>query len=93
MVESSPAKKDWGVLVDENLDMSWSLCCAHSPGKPQHPLLHPQQRGQEGEGGDLAPLLHPGETSTAVLHPAMGSPTYTGHGPVRVNPGEGHEED
>ena len=35
--------------------------CARSPGQPC-PGLHPQQRGQQGEGGGSAPLLRSGET-------------------------------
>jgi len=45
--------------------------CTHNPKKQPYPGLHPQQCGQEGEGGDSAPLLHSGETPPGVLHPAL----------------------
>ncbi|KAJ7396081.1 hypothetical protein BTVI_148473 [Pitangus sulphuratus] len=59
LIQSSPAEKDWGILVDEGLDMSqqyvlraqWVNC----------PGLHPKQSGQQSEGGDSSPLLCPCE--------------------------------
>lgn len=44
-VENSPEKKDCGVLVDENLDMTWQL----------HPGLQENQTMMEGGGS--APLV------------------------------------
>ena len=37
--------------------------CTGSPAGQPHPELHPQQRGQQGEGGDSAPLPRSAETS------------------------------
>jgi len=34
----------------------------HIPEDQPYPGLHPQQRGQQGKGGDSAPLPHSGET-------------------------------
>ncbi|KAK4831333.1 hypothetical protein QYF61_016822 [Mycteria americana] len=36
--------------------------CARSPESQPYPGLHPEQRGQQGEGGDSALLLRSGET-------------------------------
>jgi len=44
--------------------------------------LHQKQRGQQGEGGDSAPLLSSGETPTGVLRPALKPSAQEGHGPL-----------
>ena len=50
------------------------------------PWLHPQQRGQEGEGADSAPLLRSGETAPGVLRPALEPSAQGRHGPVGAGP-------
>ncbi|KAJ7412917.1 rna-directed dna polymerase from mobile element jockey-like [Pitangus sulphuratus] len=67
-VESSPAEKDLGVLLDERLDTNWQ--CESQP----YPGLHPGV-----ETSDSAPLLCSGETLPGVLQTAMGSPAQEGH--------------
>lgn len=63
LVDSSPAGKDLGVLVDENLSViQWN------------PGLYEKQRGQHGEGGDSAPSLCSSETLPGVLPPALVPP-------------------
>jgi len=81
-LESSPEEKDLGVPVDEKLNMSQQ--CAG---------LHPEQRGQQGERVDSAPLLCSCETPPGVLHPALEPPAQEGHGCVGAGPEEGHEDD
>jgi len=65
--------------------------CAHSPAGQPYPGLHPQQRGQQGEGGDSAPLLRSGETPPGVLRPALEPPAQGRHGPVGAGPEEATE--
>jgi len=62
--------------------------CAHSAEGQLYPGLHPQQRGQQGEGGDSAPLLRSGETPPGVLHPALEPSAQERHGAL----GAGAEE-
>ncbi|PKU35600.1 proteinase-activated receptor 2 [Limosa lapponica baueri] len=70
-IESSPAKKDLAVLVEEKLAMRcWTICTRSPEGQP-YPGLHQKKHGQQVEGGDFAPLLCSGETSPRVLHPAV----------------------
>jgi len=46
--------------------------CTHNPEGQPYPGLHPQQCGQQGEGGESAPLLCSGETPPpGVLCPAL----------------------
>jgi len=45
--------------------------CARSPVGQPYPGLHQKQRGQEGDGGDSAPLLPTGETP--IWSPASSS--------------------
>jgi len=61
---------------------------AHSPEGQLYPGLHPQQRGQQGEGGDSAPLPCSGETSLGVLRPALEPSAQDRHGPVGAGPEE-----
>jgi len=80
-IESSPEEKDLGVLVDEKLDMS-EQCVLAAHG------LHQKKHGQQGEGGDSAPLLHSGVTPSGVLRPALEPSAQERHRPV----GEGPEQ-
>ena len=62
--------------------------CACSPEGQPHPGLHPQQRGQQGEGGDSVPLLRSAETPPGVLRPALEPSAQDRHGPVGAGPKE-----
>jgi len=55
--------------------------------------MHQKKRGYQVMGGDSAPLLHSGENSPGVLHPALEPSAQQGHGPVRAGPEEGHKDD
>jgi len=53
----------------------------------------PWQCGQQVEGGDPAPLLLSGESSSGVLCPALEPLAQEGHGPAGAGPEEGHKND
>ena len=54
--------------------------------KASHTLgLHPRVWGQQGEGGDHAPLLSAGETSPGVLCSYMESSAQERHGAFGVH--------
>ncbi|KAJ7415310.1 rna-directed dna polymerase from mobile element jockey-like [Pitangus sulphuratus] len=88
-MESSPDKTDFGVIVDERLDMTWYCALAAQKAQKLYPGLHQKQHRQQVKGGDSAPLLHSCETPTGVLHPALGSSAQEEHGPG-VSPEEAH---
>ena len=67
--------------------------CTHSPEGQRYPGLHQKKHGQQVEGGDSAPVLCSGETPPEVLCPAWDIPAQAGHGPVGVDPEEGHKND
>ena len=67
--------------------------CAHSPEGQAYPGLYHKQRGQQGEGGDSAPLLRSGETQPGVLRPALEPSAQDRHGAVGGGPEEGHKND
>ncbi|KAK4826905.1 hypothetical protein QYF61_012497 [Mycteria americana] len=70
VIESSPAKKDLGVLMGPKAGHE-PTTCARSPEGQLYPGLHQKKRGQQVEGGDSAPLLCSDETSPGVLRPAL----------------------
>jgi len=65
--------------------------CTHSPEGQLYSGLHQKKNGQQVKGGDSAPLLCSGETSSAVLCPALKPSAQEGHGPAGVGPEEGHK--
>jgi len=65
--------------------------CPCSAESQLYPGLHPKERGQQGEGGDAAPLLCADEISPGVLHPDGESSVQERREAVGVCPEEGHK--
>jgi len=63
--------------------------CSCCPESQPYPGLHQKMCGQQGQGGDPAPLRCAGESSSEVLHPRVESSVPERHGPV----GGGHKND
>jgi len=90
-IESSPAGKDLGILVDEKLNTS--RLCAHSQESQSYPGLHQMKCGQQVEGGDSRPLLRFHETPPGVLNPALEPSAQERHGAVGASPEKGNKND
>ena len=67
--------------------------CPLSPESQLHSELHQKKCGQQGEGGDPAPLLCAGESSLGVLCPNVESSVQERHGPVGACTEKGHKND
>ncbi|PKU42132.1 rna-directed dna polymerase from mobile element jockey- hypothetical protein [Limosa lapponica baueri] len=89
LTESSPEEKDLGVLVDEKLNMSWQ-CVLAAP--KANCILGCIERIVASKSREVILPLCSGETPPGILHPALGSSAQEGHGPVRMGPPEGHED-
>jgi len=73
--------------------MTTPVMCLHSPESQPYPGLQPEEHGQQGEGGDPAPLLCAGVASPGVLRPDVESSVQKRDGAVRAHPEEGHRND
>ncbi|GAB0185860.1 triadin [Grus japonensis] len=64
-IESSPEDKDFGLLIDEKLNMNQQCSC--SPESKLCPGLHQDKHDQQAKGGDSPLLLHSCETPPGKL--------------------------
>jgi len=91
-LESSPAKKDLGVLVDENLDMTQQCALA---AQKANCILNCIKRIVASRSREVilplySTLVRPHLESCVQLWSA---PSQVGHGAVGAGPEEGHKDD
>ncbi|KAJ7418103.1 rna-directed dna polymerase from mobile element jockey-like [Willisornis vidua] len=87
-IESSPAEKVLGTLVDEKLDMTHQ--CAVAAEKANHTLDCIKSSMASRSREVILPLCS-GESPSGVLCPALGSLILEGHGPVKAGSKENHK--
>jgi len=81
--EYHSAKKDLGVLMDGKQDII--SCVPLQPKVQLYLWLHQKEHGQQGKGGDPAPVLCTGETSLGVSCQEMESSVQERHGIVGMH--------
>ena len=77
-IESSPAEMDFGVLVDEGLDMTWQYVLG---AQKNNCFLGSSVKrlGQQVKGGESAPVFCSCEIPPWVLCRVLQSPAQEGH--------------
>jgi len=91
VIESSPAEKDLGILVDEKRDMTWQ--CALIAQKANCILGCIKSSVASKSREVIATVLRSGETSPGVLHLALEPSAQEGQGATGACPEEGHKND
>jgi len=81
-------EKDLGVLLDNSLAVSQQCVLVAKKANG----MHSKEHGQQAEGGDPPPLLCPGDASSRVLCPILGSPVQRRQGSPRRSTAEGHKD-
>ncbi|GAB0183875.1 hypothetical protein GRJ2_000852800 [Grus japonensis] len=93
LLGSSTAEKDLGVLVDNKVSMSQQCALVAKKTNGILGCIKKSVASRSTEGAYPRPLLCPGEATSGIWCPVLGTPVQERQGTTGESPAEGYKDD